>query len=434
MEKFWQDARNMEQEIIEIRRDFHKYAESGWTEFRTASIIYKELSKLGFEVSCGDEVIDENSMMGVPENKILAECEQRAISEGADSNLVRKMAGGKTGVMGVMHFARPGRIVALRFDMDANDVCETTDSSEHRPGKLQFNSIHENVMHACGHDGHVAIGIGIARIIAQNKDEFSGTIKLIFQPAEEGVRGAKAMVAKGIVDDVDYFFGFHLGVSTTRNGLIAAMTDGFLATTKLDANFKGLSAHAGAAPQRGKNALLAAAQASISLHTISRHGRGASRINVGTIDGGTGRNILPDVATIKLETRGATTVINNFMVSEAKRMIQAAADMYDVEVEIKDMGEASSCVLDLPFGEEVHDILSKSGKYREIMKTVTLGGSEDCAYFMERVQAYGGQAIYMMLGSEIKAGHHSSKFDFDEKVLAESAGTMAYLAQKFLAK
>lgn len=433
MEKFWQDARNMEQEIIDFRRDFHKYAESGWTEFRTASIIYKELSKLGFEVFCGNEVIDESSMMGVPAMKILTECEQRAISEGADSNLVRKMSGGKTGVMGVMKFSNPGRIVALRFDMDANDVSETTDS-KHRPCSLQFNSIHENVMHACGHDGHVAIGLGIAKIIAQNKDEFCGTVKLIFQPAEEGVRGAKAMVAKGIVDDVDYFFGFHLGVSTTRNGLIAAMTDGFLATTKLDASFKGLSAHAGAAPQRGKNALLAAAQASISLHTISRHGRGASRINVGTIDAGTGRNILPDVATIKLETRGATTDINNFMVTEAKRMIKAAADLYDVEVEIKDMGEASSCVLDLPFGEEVHEILSKSGKYREIMKNVTLGGSEDCAYFMERVQSYGGQAIYMMLGSELKAGHHSSKFDFDEKVLAESAGTMAHLAQKFLAK
>ena len=139
----------------------------------------------------------------------------------------------------------------------------------------------------------------------------AGTIKLIFQPAEEGVRGARAMVAKGIVDDVDYMFGGHIGFKATKSDSLVCLTGGFLATTKLDASFKGESSHAGAAPERGRNALLAAAASCIALHSISRHGQGASRINVGVLQAGTGRNVLPDVGLIKMETRGANTEIND---------------------------------------------------------------------------------------------------------------------------
>ena len=109
------------------------------------------------------------------------------------------------------------------------------------------------------------------------------------------------MVAKGIVDDVDYMFGGHIASKPTKSDSLVCLTGGFLATTKLDASFKGESSHAGAAPERGRNALLAAAASCIALHSISRHGQGASRINVGVLQAGTGRNVLPDVGLIKME-------------------------------------------------------------------------------------------------------------------------------------
>lgn len=189
-------------------------------------------------------------------------------------------------------------------------------------------------MHACGHDGHATIGLAVARLVAAHKDRMAGTLKICFQPGEEGVVGAKSMVQSGIVDDVDYFISGHIGLGDYNDGSLVCMTKGFLATDKLDAEFSGVPSHAGAEPEKGKNALLAAAQAAISLHTISRHSGGSSRINVGVLEAGTGRNVVPANGLIKFETRGETAEINDFMAKEAKRMCRAAAMLYDVDVKI----------------------------------------------------------------------------------------------------
>lgn len=430
MEKIWQEAEAMQGELVASRRDLHRHPESAWTEFRTAAKVASALEALGYEVLCGAEVIKEEAMMGVPGKEVLAECVERALNEGAEPKWVEKMDGGKTGVVGIMKFARPGNVVALRFDMDSNEVDESKAES-HRPVAEGFNSLHQGLMHACGHDGHVTVGLAVAQLIAKHRDEMSGTIKIIFQPGEEGVRGARAMVASGIVDDVNYFLSGHIGFNANRDNMLACMTDGFLATTKLDARFKGLSSHAGAAPEEGRNALLAAAAASISLHSISRHGKGVSRINVGVLDAGTGRNILPDRAVIKLETRGGNTEINDFMVTEAKRMIKAAADLYNVEVEIEEVGGAPSCSLNEDMGEEIYEIALASNKFQEVVPKVNLGASEDCSYFMERVQQLGGKAVYMMYGSTLKAGHHNSAFDFNEDCMAKAVGVITVLAKHF---
>lgn len=433
MKKFFEQAKAMEQEIITRRRDLHKHAESAWTEFRTASIVAQELTKLGYEVAVGDQVLKAEEMMGVPSANVLEKCQQRAIAEGADPQWVARMTGGKTGVVGVMKFAKPGKTVAFRMDMDANDAQETDDAA-HLPNQLGFQSLHAGVMHACGHDGHTAVGLALAKLIAENKADFAGTVKLIFQPAEEGVRGARAMAAAGIVDDVDYFFGMHIGFNANKDDTFICMTDNFLATSKLDATFEGVSAHAGLAPQNGKNALLAAAQACISLHTIARHGDGVTRINVGVVQAGTGRNVLPDTAKIKFETRGANTPINDFMYHEAKRMVQGAALLYDVQVTTEEMGGAPSCKLDRDFGAQIYEIIKATGQFKEVIPEVGLGASEDCTYFMDRVQAHGGKAIYMMCGSNYTAGHHNSKFDFHEKNLVNAAAGLATLAQAFVSK
>ena len=433
MEKIWQAAQALQEEMVARRRDLHKHPETGWTEFRTASMVVKELEKLGYTVTYGAEVVDEASMMGVPSVADLEKYMERAISEGADPEVVVKMLGGKTGVVAVLDSGKPGKTVGFRFDMDCNDVEEDSGAS-HRPAQEGFGSCHANAMHACGHDGHVTIGLAVAKLLAAHKDELVGKVKLIFQPAEEGVRGAYAMINAGVADDIDYFFGGHIAFKATNDDSLVCLTDGFLATTKLDAVYKGVSSHAGLAPEQGKNALLAAAQASISLHSISRHGKGASRINVGVLNAGTGRNVLPDIAVLKMETRGATTEINEFMVGEAKRMLQAAADLYDVSVTVTKAGSAPACVADFELAKEVAQIAKASAQYKEIIDYMDMGGSEDCAYFMERVQQKGGRAIYMMYGASIAAGHHNNHFDFNEACLWKSAGLLTILALTYTKK
>ena len=409
-------AGDFKKETIDLRRDLHKHPESAWTEFRTASVVVNQLSKLGYDVIYGDDALVESEMMGVPAAKELEAHMQRAISQGADKDLVDRMKGGKTGVVGIMKFKKPGPVVALRFDMDCNDVSETDDSG-HRPNVEGFCSLNKGCMHACGHDGHTAVGLTVAKILAAFKDELAGTVKLIFQPGEEGVRGARAMMKKGIVDDANYLLGAHFGFKAADTGSIACNIAGFLATSKFDAEFTGVPSHAGAAPEQGKNALLAGACAALNLHAISRHSEGVSRINVGVLNAGTGRNVLPANAVLKLETRGGTSAINDFVVDEAKRMIKASADMYDVKVMMTEMGGAAGGNNSPELSAKLELIAQKHGIFKEIMPFVDFGASEDFSYFMERVQEKGGQAAYMMIGANLAAGHHDSRFDFDENAL-----------------
>ena len=416
---------------IKRRRDFHKFAEVAWTEFRTAAIVAQTLSSLGYSVAVGEEVIDPQAMMGVP---VVAELQahlERAIGQGADAVWAEKMKGGLTGVVGIMQGAYPGPTVALRFDMDANDAVES-ENEDHRPYQEGFASVNKGAMHACAHDGHTAIGLAVAEVLASARGELAGTIKLIFQPAEEGVRGAKAMMVKGIVDDVDYFIGMHLGTSLRKIGQVACGAEGFLATTKLDAAFTGIAAHAGAAPEAGKNALLAAACAALNLHAIARHSQGASRVNVGVLNAGTGRNVIPANASLKLETRGVTTAINDYVREEAKRILASAADMYGVKVQIEEVGGAASCVSDAALVDRMRRYAATLPVFSDITSSADIGGSEDCTYFIERVQQKGGQGTYMIIGTELAAGHHDLRFDFNEDVLAVAVRFLSGAAMDLL--
>ena len=186
-------AEAQREKLITRRRDFHNYPEVAWTEFRTASIVADTLASLGYQVLTGEEVINQEAMMGVPSAEELEEQMKRALRQGANPQWVEKMQGGKTGVVGVMSFSKPGPTVAFRFDMDANDVIEA-EVDGHRPYREGFASVNKGAMHACGHDGHTTLGLSLAEVLVGLKDALTGTVKIIFQPAEEGVRGAKAMV------------------------------------------------------------------------------------------------------------------------------------------------------------------------------------------------------------------------------------------------
>jgi aminobenzoyl-glutamate utilization protein A len=424
-------ARGLSGATVARRRDLHKHAEAAWTEFRTASIVATTLQRLGFEVLIGEQVVDGPSMMGVPSQAELARQVDRAVGQGADKAWVDRMAGGKTGVVGILRANRPGPTVALRVDMDANDLVEAEDST-HRPAREGFASVNRGAMHACGHDGHTAMGLAAAEVLSALRERLAGTVKLIFQPAEEGVRGAKAMMARGVVDDVDYLIGCHLGVNLRRTGQVACRTEGFLATTKFDAVFTGTPAHAGAAPETGRNAILAAATAILNLHAIPRHSQGASRVNVGVVQGGTGRNVVPANALLKVETRGATTAINDYIYAEAVRIVEAAAAMQGVAVAIQLMGGAAGCVNDPALVQRIEAVARRQGLFSELVPAGNIGGSEDCTYFMERVQQRGGQAAFTMLGTELAAGHHDGRFDFNEDALTPGVALLAGVAADLL--
>lgn len=409
-------GKKIKHQTIERRRDFHKYAETAWTEFRTASIVADTLAALGYEVLVGDQVIDTEAMMGVPTSAELAFHQERAIAQGANPKWVNKMSGGKTGVVGIMNFDRPGPTAALRFDMDANDLLEA-ENNEHRPYCENFSSVNKGAMHACAHDGHTAVGLAVAEIISKLKEDLAGRIKLIFQPGEEGARGAKSMMEKGVVDDVDFIMGMHLAASLFEVGQVGYKTEGFLATTKIDAHFTGIPAHAGAAPETGRNALLAAANALLNLHGISRHSKGISRINVGVMQGGSGRNVIPESASIKFEIRGSNSEINQYMYEEAIRILEASAAMQGVQVKATLMGSAAGCKNDEELAIRIKKVAEGLNLFKEVLAIDAGGGSEDCTYLMERVQQQGGQALYTMIGTKIAAGHHNSYFDFDEDAL-----------------
>ncbi len=144
----------------------------------------------------------------------------------------------------------------------------------------------------------------------------------------------------------------HLGVNLRKTGQVACRTEGFLATTKLDATFTGIPAHAGAAPETGKNAILAACTATLNLHAISRHSQGISRINVGVIQGGSGRNVIPANAVIKVETRGVNSEINEYVYNEAVRIIEASALLQGCKVSMELMAARPGVIMTLNWWNE----------------------------------------------------------------------------------
>ncbi|KAA6098854.1 MULTISPECIES: amidohydrolase [unclassified Pantoea] len=409
------------------RRDLHHYAESGWLEFRTATLVAEELHRLGYQLQLGREVIDADARMGLPSAEVLAQQEARALQQGALPQWLPHFSGGFCGVVATLDTGRPGPVMGFRVDMDALDQTESA-TADHLPTREGFASCNPGMMHACGHDGHTTIGLALAGVLMAMKHQLSGRIKLIFQPAEEGVRGAKAMVAAGVLDDVDLFTAIHLGTGVPP-GEIVCGSDSFLATTKLDVRFTGVGAHAGGKPEEGRNALLAAAQATLALHTLPQHSGGVARVNVGVLQAGSGRNVVPDVALMKVETRGASNQVNDDIYQQALRVIAGAAAMYGVEHEVTLMGGARSCTPSPAWVSFIHQQAEALGLFSSVIDSKQqAAGSEDATYMMERVQQRGGQASYVIFGCELAAGHHNARFDFDEAVMATAVQMLATLA------
>lgn len=419
----WQE---LEQRVIAYRRDFHKFPETAWTEFRTASLVAENLYRLGYNLKLGKEIIDEGARMGVPSAEKLAQNYQRALKQGAVKEFAKQMQGGFTGVVAEIENGL-GPVLAFRFDLDALSIKESN-ASTHQPEKLGFASFNAGKMHACGHDGHTALGLGLAEFLSVHKSELQGKIKLIFQPAEEGVRGAKAMVAAGVTADIDYLFGLHLGTGT-KSGELYPGVSGFLATSKFDVSFQGQAAHAGNHPEMGKNCLLAAASAALNLQAISRHGDGVTRINVGYLEAGSGRNIIPDQADLMIETRGGTTDLNQYMYQKALTILENTAQMYELKMTTTLVGGAVSAQSDFELVDLVRKLAVQTKEFDLVHdSSYQSGGSEDFTYLLKDVQSRGGKGCYIGLGSQLAAANHTPEFDFNEADLLSGIKLLARLS------
>lgn len=416
-------------QLVRWRRDFHRYPEQGFLEMRTASIVAAELNRLGFGLALGTDVMRQEACMGKPNEALTQAHYEWAKKNGANETYITYFQHGYTGIVATLDTKRSGPTLAFRFDMDALPITEA-DSINHTPKRLGFCSIVEGTMHACGHDAHTAIGLGLANLLAKEKEQLNGVIKLIFQPAEEGTRGAKAMTEAGVVDDVDHFIASHIGTGVPHRHFVAA-TNGFMATTKLNITFSGVASHAGGNPEKGKNALLAAANATLNMHAICRHSAGDSRIHVGELHAGSGRNVVASHAELIAETRGATSEVNQYMKEQVKHIVTGAAAMYGVDNHIEIVGEAlnSTC------SNEMAETLAHIAKEHPFMEEVVVlddasAGSEDATYFINRVQSHGGQATYCIFGTELAAGHHHECFDINEASLLPAVEILLRFAKE----
>ena len=397
--------------LIELRRDLHRHPEPAWREFYTTCRIVEELERIGVDdIYVGREAIDPDERMAVPDSSELVEWFTQAREAGAKQDVLDRLDGGYTGCVAVLRRGE-GPTVGLRVDIDGL-LREESREETHVPASEGFRSEHEGAMHACGHDGHATIGLGVLEAIKES--DFSGTLKVFFQPGEEMIAGGKAMAEGRHLADVDYLLALHLGLDHPTGEVVAGI-DGFLAVSHLHAEFSGEPAHAGAAPNEGENAVQAMATAIGNLYAIPRHQDGATRVNAGQVGGGTASNIVPEHAFIEGEVRGETTELMTYMRERADRVLRGAAEMHGCEVDIETKGRAPSARSDAELADVVSTIASGVEGVDRVLERDALGGSEDATYLMREVQKNGGYAAYVGIGTDHPGGHHTATFDLDER-------------------
>jgi aminobenzoyl-glutamate utilization protein A len=358
--------------------------------------------------------------MGVPEDAEIERWFERAREAGAREDLLERMEGGYTGAVAVLRTGE-GPTVGLRVDIDGLPRREA-DGDDHLPAREGFRSLYEDSMHACGHDGHATIGLGVLERIEES--DFEGTLKVFFQPAEEVVGGGKPMAESGHIEDVEYLLAVHLGLDHPTGEVVAGV-DGFLSVAHLDVEFHGEGSHAGAKPNEGHNAVQAMATAVENFYGIARHEDGATRMNAGKVEGGTASNIVPEYAHVEGEARGETTELKDYVVARAETVVESAAAMHDCEAVFETGPEAPGGESDPELARIVGDVAGSTAGVERVLDSDELGGSEDATYLMRTVQENGGYAAYVGVGTDHPGGHHSATFDVDEPSLAIGVGVLA---------
>ncbi|MBI9052790.1 MAG: amidohydrolase [Bacteroidales bacterium] len=405
----------LEKQIIVWRRQFHQYPEPAWCEFNTASVVAGLLKDFDYQLVLGKDLLSSCERMGLPDEDVLNDFFTSAQNQ-KDSHreLLQQMKGGYTAVAGILKNGE-GPTVLFRFDMDALPLREL-DQANHFPVQQGFRSTYENYMHACGHDGHTAIGLGLAFTLKELKEHIRGKIILLFQPAEEGLRGATALVNNSLFANIDYGYGFHLWANKPVGQLICG-TNGQLASSKFDVFITGKAAHAGLNPEDGINAMLPAAEIVLVLEELKKSYNKDIKLNVGMLEGGSGRNIICSHAKLCIETRAINSKLNQKLYTESVAIIEEKANKYNCKFEIKAMGYADAANCNKKLAEKIQITAQQIPYFSDIRLIEQAGGnSEDFTVFINHIQESGGQATYMGVGAGKNAGaHHTSNFDINEK-------------------
>ncbi len=395
--------------LVDLRRELHRHPEPAWREFYTTARLLEAVERIGVDdVVLGPELLAEDRP-GVPDDDDLAEWRERARDAGVDEELLAAIGDGHTGLLATIEGEGEGPTVALRVDIDGLPREESTDES-HRPVAEGFRS-ETPAMHACGHDAHAVFGVGVLEAFADRA--FDGRLKVLFQPAEEIVGGAKPVAEGGHLDGVDALYAVHVGLDHPTGEIVAGV-EGILAVDQFRATFEGEPAHAGGHPAQGRNANQALATAVTNLYGIARHEDGPTRVNAGRIEGGTARNIIAEEAVIEGEVRGGTTELMEYTRERARTVLESAARMHDCEVTVEPTGGAPSADSDDALIDVGYEAAAGIEGITSRLRTDDLGGSEDATFLMQRVQDRGGLAAYVGVGTDHPGGHHTATFDVDE--------------------
>ena len=364
----------IEEEVIALRRDLHRYPELGFAEQRTSQKVSDYLTDLGLVV---EEVAE-------------------------------------TGVVGTLEVG-PGPTLALRADMDALPITEQTD--------VTYKSESEGVMHACGHDGHTAILLATAKVLTEFQDSLTGTIKFIFQPAEEGPGGAQPLIEAGVLEkpQVDNIFGLHINNQLPTGTIGVQKSAVSAAADEINLTVIGESGHA-STPQRGTDAIYIAGEIVTSLQSvISRRidPHQTAVINLGTIEGGYRRNVIADKVKITGTVRTTDPDLREKMPIEIERIIKGIASSQGADYELEYNFGYPVLINNTALVEKITAKL-RTNNYFDNIKYLPRPsmGAEDFAYYLQKVPG-----VFFRLGAggldcNYYDAHHA-KFNFDEAALKE---------------
>ncbi|SEP00795.1 aminobenzoyl-glutamate utilization protein A [Halogranum amylolyticum] len=417
-----------EMDLVELRRQFHQYPEPGWCEFLTTVSIVEELERLGVdEIHVGPDALETTERLGVPDEEELSQWFEKAKSETDRMDILTHIEGGNTGAVAVVDRGE-GPTIGLRVDIDALPIEESRDS-KHTPAAKGFRSNNVGFMHACGHDAHITFGLGTLRAVLES--DFSGTFKVFFQPSEELLGGGKPMAAGPHIDDVEYLIGAHIGLDYPTGTVVAGL-DGALALSRFDIIFEGESAHAGFAPNDGRNAVQALVTAANDMYGIPRHKEGSTRVNVGNIHSENPANVIAHRATANAEVRGESTELMEYMRDAVYRCLNSAADLHECTVEASLIGESIRQDCDEELVSLVSDVAESIDSTSTVLRRDNLGASEDVTYLLKAVVENGGKGTYIGIGGSNPSGHHTPTFDIDEESLSIGVSVLSQTALELL--
>lgn len=423
--KIWQTVAERHERWVQTRREFHTIPEPGFCEYRTATAIVDRLRMLEYDIAVGNEAMELTAAHSLPGQDGDAWYES-AVRDARDPELLREMRGGATGVVATRRFG-PGPVVAFRFDIDGLPITESRAAS-HRPRGEGFASAHEGWMHACGHDGHITLGLGVAEILAELAPHMPGAVKLLFQPAEEGTKGgAAAMAARGHLDDVDLMIAAHLGLNADTTGVVACDTT-FMGTFKYRVRLTGRAAHVVLAPHTGRNALLAATAAVQGLHGLAPHPDGWFSVNVGRLTSGTEQGITPAGAEFDFGAWYAPGQLEDYLRARCEQVVYAAALGQGVEAHLEVIGEAPWVEPDPNLGQRLARIAERVPGVSATWPSTTCKAGEDATVMIRRAREHGADATYVLIGSNLTSGHHTPEFDFDEAALDVGIAVLSTIA------